>query len=105
MEELIAIAEQLITAKTEKPLRFIQKAILQETLSRQKKNYAQIAQENHYSEGYIKKVAAPQLWQLLSEVLGEKVNKYNCRTLLEKKLKIALLSTIASPENRLKDLP
>ncbi len=87
IEDMIAVIEQSITVQTEKPLISIQKAILRESLSQPKQTYAQIAQKFNYSEGYIKKVAAPQLWRLLSQVLAEKVNKYNCRTLLEQKLK------------------
>jgi AAA-like domain len=87
IEYLIAAIEESIVAQTGKALIFIQKAILKETLSEQKQTYAEIAQKCNYSESYIKKVAAPQLWRLLSLVLNEKVNKYNCRLLLEEKLK------------------
>jgi transcription termination factor NusB len=87
IEYLIAVIEKSIVAQTGKPLTFIQKAILRESLSEQKQTYAEIAQKCNYSEGYIKKVAAPQLWRLLSQVLNEKVNKYNCRLLLKQKLK------------------
>lgn len=86
IEDIIAAIEQLIIDRMGKPLNFLQKAILKESLAEQKQTYAAIAQKYNYSEGYIKKVAAPQLWQLLSQVLEDKVNKYNCRILLEQKL-------------------
>ena len=86
IEDIIAATEQLIVDRRGKPLIFIQKAILKESLLEEKPTYAAIAQKYNYSEGYIKKVAAPQLWQLLSQILEDKVNKYNCRILLEQKL-------------------
>ena len=85
IEELIIKTEQLIVARTGKKLIFIQKAILKAILSEPKQTYAEIAQKFNYSEGYIKKIIAPQLWQLLSQILQEKVNKNNCRSLLEQK--------------------
>ena len=87
IEDILARSEELIITCSGKPLCFIQKVILQETLLQPKTTYAQISQKFHYSEGYIKKVAAPQLWRLLSQAVEEKVTKYNCRTLLEQKLK------------------
>ena len=85
IEELTIKIEQQIVAQTGKHLIFIQKAILQAVLSEQKQTYAEIAQKFNYSENYIKKVIAPQLWRLLSQTLDEKVNKNNCRGLLEQK--------------------
>lgn len=92
IEEMSRFAENLILTKTGKSLSFIQKVILQETLSKTEKNYAQIAQENSYSETYIKQWVAPKLWQQLSASLGEKVNKTNCVALLSKKLASASFS-------------
>ncbi|MGA0201437.1 MAG: AAA-like domain-containing protein, partial [Prochlorotrichaceae cyanobacterium] len=57
------------------------------SLADTQKTYAQIAQEVRYSETYIKQLVAPKLWQLLSSILAEKVNKTNCRSLLEYKLR------------------
>ena len=85
MQGGLEFAEQLIYAKTGKSLTGIQKAVLQQSLQRQRKTYNQIAQEFQYSESYIKQTVAPQLWKLLSEVLGEKVNKNNVRTVLERR--------------------
>ena len=63
-------------------MKSLEKAILQASLSEQKKTYAQIAQEHNYAESYVKHLVAPKLWKLLSQLLGEKVNRTNCHTKL-----------------------
>lgn len=83
IEEVIEFIIKLISTKTGQSLSFIQKVILRESLLATKKTYAQIAQENNYSENYIKFWIAPKLWQLISTIVGEKANKTNCLALLE----------------------
>jgi hypothetical protein len=85
-EEIVKFAEHLVATETGNPLSFLQKTVLRESLCEAQKTYAQIAQENRYSENYIKQWVAPKLWQLLSSVLDEKVNKTNCRALLQQRL-------------------
>lgn len=49
------------------------------------KKYDDIAAINpHYSLSYISQDAAPKLWQLLTEVLGEKVKKANVKQVIER---------------------
>ncbi len=96
LEELLGLAEALIIAKGKHPLSYIQKIILTEALLESKKTYDQIADENGYSPSYLKNGLAPRLWQLLSDVIGEKVTKANCRCLLERELKDQNLSKIVS---------
>ena len=86
IEELVEFAIELVATKTGFSLNFIQKVILRESLLENKKSYAQQAEENHYSESYVKFSVAPKLWQLLSQALGEKVNKTNLQALLEQQL-------------------
>jgi len=86
IEELLGLVEALVIAKGRNPLSYIQKIILTEALLETKKTYDQIADENGYSTSYLKNGLAPQLWQLLSDVMGEKVTKANCRCLLEREL-------------------
>ncbi|MBD2200286.1 MULTISPECIES: AAA-like domain-containing protein [Calothrix] len=81
----LKFVEQLVYAKTGKSLTAIQKAVLQESWDGQRKTYNQIAEEFQYSASYIKQTVAPQLWKLLSEVIGEKVNKTNIRTVVERR--------------------
>jgi hypothetical protein len=86
IEERVELAIQLVATETGFPLNFIQKVILRESLLEDKKTYAQIAEENNYSESYIKFTVAPKLWQLLSQAIGKKVNKTNLQALLEQHL-------------------
>ncbi|MEH1872916.1 AAA-like domain-containing protein [Nostoc sp.] len=97
IEQFIQLTEALINDKTGKSLSFIQKAVLSASLLETKKNYAQIAIENNYSENYIRQLVAPKLWQLLSNTLGEKVNRTNCRAVLEQRLDSSCLQTISQP--------
>ncbi len=97
LEELVTFAEKLITARTENSLNPIQRIVLRESLNENKKNYAQIAHENNYSETYIKHLVAPKLWKLLSQALGKKVNRTNCRIKLELQLEISSRQTISQP--------
>ncbi|MEH2277001.1 MAG: AAA-like domain-containing protein [Nostoc sp.] len=97
IEQIIECTETLINHKTGKSLSFIQKAVLSASLLETKKNYAQIAIENNYSENYIRQLVAPKLWQLLSNSLGEKVNRTNCRAVLEQRLNNSSLQTISQP--------
>lgn len=87
VEELVEFAIQLVATKTGFSLSYIQKVILRECLLENKKTYAVLAEENNYSESYIKFTVAPRLWLLLSQALGEKVNKTNFAILLEQHLK------------------
>ncbi|MFB8795812.1 MAG: AAA-like domain-containing protein [Microcoleus sp.] len=83
IEKLVELALLLVATETGVSLNYIQKVILRESLLEDKKTYAQIAEENNYSESYIKFTVAPKLWQLLSQAIGEKVNKTNLPALLE----------------------
>ncbi|WP_204106760.1 MULTISPECIES: AAA-like domain-containing protein [Spirulina sp. CCY15215] len=49
----------------------------------QYKTYIEIAQEEDYSKGYISNVVAPGLCRRLSDLIGDRVTKKNCRVILE----------------------
>ncbi|NES23494.1 MAG: hypothetical protein F6K41_32390 [Symploca sp. SIO3E6] len=108
MREITQVAEDLIFARTGKTLNHLQKLILYESLSESPKTYAQIAQENNYTESYLKQFVSRQTWQLLSAALGKKVNKYNCYLVLKKMLKDSSitskkqLSTLSQPTQKSK---
>jgi hypothetical protein len=86
IEELVEFALQLVATETGFSLTYIQKVILRDSLLENKKTYAKLAEENNYSESYIKFTIAPKLWLLLSQAIDEKVNKTNLRKLLEQRL-------------------
>ncbi|MEG5064908.1 NB-ARC domain-containing protein [Microcoleus sp. B3-A4] len=80
VQEVLKLADDLVFINTGKHLDTLQEVILRGTLQGQK--YSKIADESHCSEGHIKDIASA-LWKLLSEVLGEEVNKANFRVRLE----------------------
>ncbi|MGL5508215.1 MAG: AAA-like domain-containing protein, partial [Microcoleaceae cyanobacterium] len=83
MEDIIKFIENRLLEKKSQSLSYIQRLLLREILLESKKSYEEIANENNYSESYIKQFVAPKLWSILSETLNEKINKNNCCVLLE----------------------
>lgn len=79
--EVLKLADELLFTHTGERLDNLQETILKGTLKGQK--YAKIASENNLSEGHVRDTAS-ELWQALSDVLGENVNKLNARNILEK---------------------
>ncbi len=66
------------------------------------RSYLEIAREFGYEVGYLKKMGS-QLWQLLSEALGEKVNKNNLQSVLKRyrQRSLALATTqVATVDHR-----
>lgn len=49
----------------------------------QYRTYTEIAQQEDYSKGYISNVVAPGLCRRLSDLIGKRVTKKNCRAMLE----------------------
>jgi hypothetical protein len=79
--EVLKLADELLFTHTGEHLDHLQEIILKGTLQGQK--YAKIASEKHLSEGHVRDTAS-ELWQKLSDALGEDVNKLNVRKILEK---------------------
>ncbi len=84
--------EKLIVAKTGKSLSHIQKTVLQQFWQDPRKTYEQFAKEFKYSASYIQQTVAPQLWRLLSDILGLKVSKNNFRSIVERQWLNQILS-------------
>ncbi len=80
-EEILKFADNLVFAKTGKHLDNLQEAILLGAWQGQK--YPKIAEEAHCSEGHARDVAS-DLWKILSDVLGEAVNKSNFKSTLKR---------------------
>ena len=82
LKEVLRFAEEKVFSKTGKHLDDLQEAILKEVL--QGRKYAtKIAQDRDCSEGYVR-VAASELWKILSDVFDEEVSKVNVRSILER---------------------
>ncbi|MEG3844826.1 ATP-binding protein [Microcoleus sp. herbarium14] len=82
LKEVLRFADDKVFSKTGKHLDDLQEAILKETL--QGRKYAtKVAQDRGCSEGYVR-VAASELWKILSDVFGEEVSKGNVRAILER---------------------
>ena len=88
VEEVLEFADHLVFAMTGKHLDSLQQAILRGAWDNQK--YRQIAQRLHRSEKYVKEVGF-KLWHLLSDILGEEVNKSNFRAALERRWRFSFV--------------
>ncbi len=86
------MADELVFAKTGQHLDDLQEAVLRGTMQGEK--YTQIAEEIHCNESYVRDIGS-KLWQILSEELGEEVNKSNLRSTMGR----FVFSNISSLEN------
>lgn len=76
---MLTWADQVVFEKTGKHLSSLQEAILMGVLNSQK--YGDIANQYNCTEPHVRK-AASELWQVISEEVGEVVNKSNLRSTL-----------------------
>ncbi|MCF3578891.1 ATP-binding protein, partial [Planktothrix agardhii] len=81
VNEVLQFVDRLVFEQTGKHLDDVQKAIVEGTWQRQ--TYDNIAHECHVNKNYASDVGA-ELWQLLSEALGEDIKKTNFRSTLER---------------------
>ncbi|MEH2113141.1 NB-ARC domain-containing protein [Nostoc sp.] len=88
IEQALAFTDALVFAKSRIHLSDLQQAMLRESWSLERQSYDRIADIYGYSPAYLKHDIGPKLWKLLSEVLGEKVNKTSFRTAIERRFKI-----------------
>ena len=72
-QKVIEYLDELVSSHTKKHLNDVQISILEGVLNGQK--YNDIGKNIHRSKGHIKDEGY-KLWQLLSEVLDEDINKY-----------------------------
>lgn len=78
MDDLVKFVEQIIK---DKPFEYIQRFILQQSLYG--KTYSEMAQDLGYTSDYIKEIGS-QLWQDLSDILGQRVTKKKLYLVLNK---------------------
>jgi WD40 repeat protein len=80
----LALIDSRLYASRGKHLSQLQTTLLRAALSEQRQSYSDIAAKSGYAESYLKYDAGPKLWQLLSDLFQERVNKSNCRMVLER---------------------
>ena len=78
---MLKFADDIVFAKTGQHLDDLQAAVLRGTLQRE--TYKEIAKDFDCSESRIREIGS-ELWQLLSEELGENINKKNFRSAMER---------------------
>jgi hypothetical protein len=88
LKEALKIADKIVFEKTGKHLDDLQAAVLRGTLQRE--TYKHIAKDFDCSESSVRKVGA-ELWEILSEELGEDVSKSNLSSAIER-LQVFLFS-------------
>ena len=81
LDSLLEILNRQLLETQNRPLNATEILILRGIWQYQ--TYSKIAQEGGYSSGYFTNVVAPELCRRLSEVIGQRVTKKNCRALLE----------------------
>jgi len=81
VKEVLRFTEDRVFSKTGEHLDDLQEAILRGAWKGQR--YSKIAEESHCTEGHVRNVAS-ELWQVLSDVLGEELNKSNFKATLER---------------------
>lgn len=87
VKQALALIDNLVYAKTEKPLSDLQSTIIKGVW--QGKKYLEIADEYGCTEGHAKDIGA-DLWKILSEILDSKVTKSNLRSVIKKQLQSEL---------------
>ena len=81
LKEMLKFADDIVFAKTGQHLDDLQAAVLRGTLQRE--TYKEIAKDFDCSESRIREIGS-ELWQLLSEELGENINKKNFRSAIDR---------------------
>ncbi|MEM8805296.1 MAG: tetratricopeptide repeat protein [Cyanobacteria bacterium P01_G01_bin.38] len=95
IDAAIEFADRLLYEKTGRHLNDLQCVILRQAWGGE--TYSTIALSAGYSEGHVKDVAS-QLWRILSDALGERITKGNCRSRLIYWLKRAKRKVVSATE-------
>lgn len=84
-DEIVRLVNQVVLARKGRPLKTVERIVLKGAWENQ--TYTDIATTNvGYTEDYLKKDVGPNLWKLLSDVVGEnhiKVTKRNIQNVLK----------------------
>lgn len=96
LEEVLKLADKIVFKKTGQHLDDLQEAVLRGTLQRE--TYKQIAKDFDCSESNVRQIGS-EIWQILSEQLGEDVSKSNFRSAMER-LQVSLFSNVVQDHVR-----
>ncbi len=102
-KEVLEFTDEAVFVKVGRRLSKVEIAILKG--SWENLTYEQIAAVASYSVAYVKRHIGPELWKLLTEVLGEKINKSNLRSALERQWRksFRLERVEGTPENSIQN--
>ncbi|MBP0019644.1 MAG: AAA family ATPase [Cyanobacteria bacterium SBLK] len=81
-EQALKLVNEILLAEKNRHLSDPETTILRGTW--QGISYDEMAAGSQYSINYLMRDVGPNLWRSLSEILGEKVSKSNCRTVLDR---------------------
>ncbi|NET05182.1 MAG: serine/threonine protein kinase [Symploca sp. SIO2B6] len=81
LDSLLAIVNRKLLESSNRPLNSAETMVLRGIWQHQ--TYSEIAHQEGYSSGYFTNVVPPELYRRLSNLIGRRVNKKNCRVLLE----------------------
>ncbi|MEG5047956.1 NB-ARC domain-containing protein [Microcoleus sp. B4-C1] len=95
LKEALKLADRIIFEKTGQHLDDLQEAVLKGTLEHE--TYKHIAKDFDCSESSVRKVGS-ELWQILSEELGEDVNKKNFQSAIQR-FKLSNVSNFVSEQH------
>ncbi|MCL1471454.1 AAA-like domain-containing protein [Argonema antarcticum] len=82
-EEGFQIADDAVFDQTGKRLNNVEETVIRGSCNDQ--TYTEMGNGTNYSPRYLQHDIAPKLWKLLTDVFGEKVDKKNCRVVLERR--------------------
>lgn len=86
LEEALKFVDAAVFTSAKRHLKDIELIVFCGSWQRQK--YYEISEAYGYSEKYLKQDIGPNLWKLLSKVLGEPVKKTNFRAAVERRWRV-----------------
>jgi len=105
VDDVLKFTDALVFAKIGKHLNDLQRLIIKTAWSKPGQRYEQIAKASGYSANYLRQDVGPKLWQLLSDVLGEKVKKSNFRATIERRESlVSEFTALQTPDYSLPEL-
>lgn len=83
LEEVFGVLDTIAKEKKAKPLTAVERVLLEGVWRDETYEAISKHSQGQYSVNYLKRDVGPKLWKLLSEALGEDINKRNFRSIVE----------------------